>query len=186
MTIAFIDANIFPHVWLTDVLLTMADFAIFEPVFSEKVLQEAHKALIDDLHRDEKYVSRYLNSIRFAKPYYLVADSQSLPAKIHIPDPDDEHVVASAYAASANVILTFNLKDFPNDELSRIGLAAQHPDEFLTQLACSRTSATLQAMHQLVQAKQHPPRTMSEELHHLAQTGLPHFATTIGLMLPAI
>lgn len=41
----FIDANIFVTTWTLDVLLTLADREFVEPVWSEKVLNEAGKAI---------------------------------------------------------------------------------------------------------------------------------------------
>jgi hypothetical protein len=39
--------------------------------------------------------------------------------------------LAAAIHARADLILTFNMQDFPNDALSPFGIRAQHPDEFL-------------------------------------------------------
>ena len=44
--VAFLDANIFPHSWATDVLMTFADRRMFDPVFSEAVLAEARRAMV--------------------------------------------------------------------------------------------------------------------------------------------
>ena len=41
---AFIDANVFVHVWTLDVLLSAADTGMFEPRWSEGVVHEAERA----------------------------------------------------------------------------------------------------------------------------------------------
>ena len=41
------------------------------------------------------------------------------------------YCLAAAIHARADLILTFNMQDFPNDALSPFGIRAQHPDEFL-------------------------------------------------------
>ncbi len=64
MVIAFLDANIFPHTWLTDVLLTFAEFHMFDPEFSNEVLEEARCALTQDMGRDPHWVDRYLAVMR--------------------------------------------------------------------------------------------------------------------------
>jgi hypothetical protein len=46
---------------------------------------------------------------------------------------DDAHVVAAAVVGQADVIVTSNVRDFPERILERYGLAAQSPDDFLVQ-----------------------------------------------------
>jgi hypothetical protein len=64
VVIAFLDANIFPHTWLTDVLLTFAESHMFDPEFSSEVLEEARCALTQDMGRDPHWVDRYLAVMR--------------------------------------------------------------------------------------------------------------------------
>ena len=182
-TIAFLDANIFPHVALTDVLLTFADFHLYDPIFSVGVLQEARRALIDDLGKDPAAVDRYVNAIRSIQPYYLVSSDPPLRADISLPDPDDRHVLAAAYNGQADVIVTFNLKDFPSGQLGKLSLTACHPDQFLTDVTNAHPTRAAQAMNQLVESKRRPVRTMDEELTHLTRTGIPRFADAIHSIL---
>lgn len=46
-------------------------------------------------------------------------------------DPKDRHVLAAAVRASAEVIVTFNLRDFPDSAVKPYDVAAVHPDDFL-------------------------------------------------------
>ena len=45
--------------------------------------------------------------------------------------PKARHVLAAAVRANAEVIVTFNLADFPEQALKAYDIAAIHPDEFL-------------------------------------------------------
>lgn len=51
-----------------------------------------------------------------------------------MPDPDDRHVLAAAIRCRADVIVTYNLKDFPEGVLLKQDIQAQHPDEFISHL----------------------------------------------------
>ena len=45
--------------------------------------------------------------------------------------PKDRHVLAAAVRSGAQTIVTFNLKDFPEEALGPWDILAQSPDEFL-------------------------------------------------------
>lgn len=103
----------------------------------------------------------------------LVDGYESLIAGLTLPDPDDRHVLAAAIHARADVIVTYNLSDFPADVLKPYGLEAQHPDEFthhLTDLAPE--SVTLSAQRCRTRLK-NPPKTTEEYLGILAEQRLP-------------
>jgi len=64
-------------------------------------------------------------------PDCLVENYESLLAGLILPDPDDRHVLAAAIAGHADVIVTFNLKDFPADALVPHQIEAIHLDDFV-------------------------------------------------------
>ncbi len=61
----------------------------------------------------------------------LVTGYLPLIPSLTLPDPDDRHVLAAAIHCGAEIIVTKNLKDFPNGILDGYGVQAQHPDPFL-------------------------------------------------------
>jgi hypothetical protein len=63
----------------------------------------------------------------------LVTGYEAIIPSLALPDPDDRHVLAAAICCEADIILTFNLKDFPEGALKSHGIEAQHPDDFLAQ-----------------------------------------------------
>lgn len=65
-----------------------------------------------------------------AFPDALVTGWEPLVATVQLPDPDDRHVVAAAWAGRADVIVTDNLADFPPDALPA-PLFRQSLDDFL-------------------------------------------------------
>lgn len=62
-------------------------------------------------------------------PGALVTGFESLIPGIRLPDTDDRHVVTAAVKTRAEAIVTFNLKDFPEQALAPFGVRAIHPDD---------------------------------------------------------
>lgn len=61
----------------------------------------------------------------------LVSGFEDLIEGLHLPDPNDRHVLAAAIRGKADVIVTANLRDFPANVLGQFGIEPQHPDAFI-------------------------------------------------------
>ena len=116
----------------------------------------------------------------------LVTGYEPLIQAVTLPDPDDRHVLASAIRAGADVIVTFNLKDFPHEALRPYGMEAQHPDDFLTFQLNHAPNVVCTAAKRHRASLKNPPKDVDEylttlEAQGLAQTvsGLRQFAELI-------
>jgi hypothetical protein len=69
-----------------------------------------------------------------AVPTAMVSGYEEHIPNVILPDPHDRHVVAAGIAAKATLILTWNLRHFPENELKKFGLRKMNPDEFLSEL----------------------------------------------------
>jgi hypothetical protein len=69
-----------------------------------------------------------------AVPTAVVSGYEEHIPNVILPDPHDRHVVAAGIAAKATLILTWNLRHFPENELKKFGLRKMNPDEFLSEL----------------------------------------------------
>jgi predicted nucleic acid-binding protein len=67
-----------------------------------------------------------------ALPTAMVTGYEGHILEVTLPDPDDRHVVAAAITAKASLILTWNMRHFPESELKKFGLQRVTPDEFLS------------------------------------------------------
>ena len=81
-----------------------------------------------------------------ALPTASVSDYEVAGTDINLPDPDDVHVLAVALAAGAEVIVTANLRDFPEQVLAQYGVRAISPSEFLTDLLAEQPMLVHQAL----------------------------------------
>ena len=181
---AVLDANVFYSTWVTDPLLCLADAELYEPVWSERIMGEVREHLPSVWRRATREgVDRYLRTLSMAFPEAEVEGWEPLEEAVAgLPDPDDRHVVAAAVRSGAGVIVTSNLKDFPDACLGRFGLHAVSPDGFLSMLFDDDPDVASSAMRGLVESKRHPPRTMAEEIGRLRGLGLAGFADRLAAM----
>lgn len=103
----------------------------------------------------------------------LVTGYEELINSLTLPDPDDRHVLATAIRANADVIVTFNLKDFPEKAVFCHGIEAMHPDDFLVELLNLASDAVCAAVNQQREGLRNPPKTIDELLAALEAQGLP-------------
>jgi hypothetical protein len=117
---------------LRDLLLRLAITDLFRAHWSADIHREWISAVLrerPDIGRDKLENVRQLmdENIRDC----LVTGYEPLIPSIQLPDEHDRHVVAAAIRAGAQVIVTYNEKDFPASALKPFGIEAQHPDVFL-------------------------------------------------------
>lgn len=103
----------------------------------------------------------------------LVTGHDALIASLTLPDPDDRHVLAAAICCGADLIVTFNLKDFPTTALQPYVIEAQHPDDFLIQQLDLAANVVCAAAKLQRESLKNPPLTPDAFLASLERQGLP-------------
>lgn len=116
----------------------------------------------------------------------LVEGYDHIVPTLDLPDADDRHVLAAAIQAHAEVIVTFNLKDFPATLLEKYGLEAQHPDDFIQDLIDLNPALVLRAVAEHRRSLKKPPKTVSEYLDTLLQQQLPQTVAWLRQVEPCI
>jgi hypothetical protein len=168
---ALLDANVLYPAPLRDLLLTVED------LFRAKWTTDIHREWIDNLLENEPYRSRVaLERTRDLMDSNtrdcLVTGYEHLIASLTLPDPDDRHVLAAAIIGRCDVIVTQNLKDFPNEALASYGLEAQHPDEFLSNHLNLAPGVFCGAVQKVRRRLRNPPYSVDQYLENLIQQGL--------------
>lgn len=102
----------------------------------------------------------------------VVEGFEPLIEGLTLPDPDDRHVLACAIHSGAEAIVTFNLKDFPDDVLSQYDVKAIHPDDFLTDMLALSPGHFIQAVQRHRQSLKNPPFSPDEYLDLLMRQKL--------------
>ncbi len=91
---------------------------------------------------------------------------------IDLPDADDRHVVAAAIRCGAQVVVTYNLEDFPGDRLTRYNLEPQHPDDFVLSGIDLSPGMLVGAVEEQHAALRNPPVDLPTLLDTLRALGL--------------
>ena len=102
----------------------------------------------------------------------LVTGYEDLVTGLELPDADDCHVLAAAIHCNADIIVTFNLQDFPSPTLAVYEIEAQHPDEFIMQLINVNPSVVCRAAASQRRTLKRPSRSSEEYLETLLRQGL--------------
>ena len=162
---------------LRDLLMRLALTDLYRARWSEQIHDEWISAVLrnrPDLSRQQLERTRSLMNayVRDA----LVDGHQSLIPALELPDPDDRHVLAAAIKCGADLIITFNLDDFPDHALASYGLGACHPDPFLVDQLNLDAERVCMAMKQHRASLKKRPKTVEEYLATLEEQGLGGFS----------
>jgi len=161
----FLDASILYSIQLTDLFLRLATEGLLVPFWSDRVEAEWIRRLAEN--RPDLDSARLLRRSARMNEHFphakVVCCPEDILGSIELPDPDDRHVVAAAFMAGAEAIVTYNLKDFPESVLAPWELEALSPDAALTEIVDSeiRTHGhphrLIKAITKLRAALQNPP-----------------------------
>jgi hypothetical protein len=124
--------------------------------------------------------------MRITFPDALVNGWEQLVPTIHLPDPNDRHVVAAARAGHADVIVTDNLADFPPAALPA-SIIRQSLDDFLLDIFDLHPGQVVTAVHAIAgrTGRFGPTMTAAEIASYLSTHGTPHFGERLLAALTA-
>lgn len=179
---AVIDANVLFPVVVRDYLLWLAVYELYTPKWSEKLLEEFREVFARK-GKSLESAARQIGYINKACPDALIQNYETIIPSITLPDENDRHVVAAAVKCNANVIVTRNLFDFPNDYLKTIGLVAIDPDNFIADMVDLSPQRCREAFREMVLSKNKPPRDELEYLKIMRNNNLEETAKELSKYL---
>lgn len=181
---ALLDACVLVPITLADTLLRVAERELYRPLWSERILAEAAYA-VREVHADlpVEVVAKRFAAMRAAFEDAAVEGWEALEASLSLPDPDDRHVVAAALRGHADAIVTANLRDFPDEALAPLRMAAVDPDDFLLDQLDLAPRIVLDVLREQAAHTRSPPLTPTDLLTRLARAGAPAFADEAGRMI---
>lgn len=180
MSRVLLDANVLYSQNLRDVLVQLASDQIFEARWSAEIHAEWKRNVLanrPDLATQKLDYTQFLMD-KF-NPRALVSGFEPLIETLHLPDPNDRHVLAAAIHSGCEFLVTFNLKDFPESVLQTHTIKALSPDTFLLHLLETQTASVLKSLSQQRQRLRRPPLSSEEFLNQIRRQGLKNFASAL-------
>jgi predicted nucleic acid-binding protein len=171
---ALFDACVLYPAPLRDLLLSVALTDQFRAKWSREIEDEWIRNL--QLNRpdlDSTHLQRTVELMRQAVPDCLVENYEDLVPSLELPDENDRHVLAAAVKCQADVIVTFNLRDFPDQAVQPFEIDAQTPDIFLSHLFDLNIPSFCAAVREQRERLRHPPMTIDQLLDVFYRQGLP-------------
>lgn len=170
---ALYDACVLYPAALRDLLMWLALTELFRARWTDAIHEEWIRSVLEDrpdLTRAQLERTRDLMNANVQD--CLVTEYEDLIEALTLPDPDDRHVLAAAIRGRADVIVTFNLDDFPPDILQPLGINARHPDDFVIHLLDLAPTRVYWALKRQRATLKNPPRTAEELLDTLERQRL--------------
>lgn len=168
-----LDACVLYPAPIRDILLSLAAEGMFKAKWSKIIQDEWLRNLLKnriDLKKEQ--LNQTVEAMNLAFPDANVENFEELIPSLKLPDKDDRHVVACAIRCNADLIVTFNSKDFPTNELSKYDIEVQKPDELISNLMDINPELACKAFNKMVKRLKNPKKTNNEVLNTLENCGL--------------
>jgi len=148
-----LDANVLANYAVCDLYLRLAEKPrLFLPKWSPDILEEVYNTHVNKLDWPEELANSFQDAVREAFPEAMINDYQELiPAMTN--DEKDRHVLAAAVKDKLNLIITFNLKDFKQEDLAKWNIEAIHPQDYLLTLYSMKPGIVMMKLSKIAQRK---------------------------------
>jgi hypothetical protein len=156
-----------------DLLVRIAQARLVQAKWTDQILDEVFDNLREnrpDLAPDALDRTRKL--MICAVRDCLVTGYEPLMPGLELPDPSDRHVLAAAIRARAQVIVTNNLKDFPQARLAQWDIDLKSADEFVLDQIDLNAKVVWGCVQQIADTWRNPPGTTGDVLRSLERSGL--------------
>jgi len=188
--VVFLDANILIPEYLRSIFLELSEAGLLQANWSEGVLTETRRNLIDPegrLRLDAGRVDRMLKLMRSHFPQALVHGYERLvPQFAGRTDPKDEHVAAGAlkrskvtYGGEVVVLVTSNVTDLPQSAFAGTKIRVARPGRFLAELVKADPGVPV-VIDRMLKRFRKPKTTRVDLLNVMVNADCGEFAEALG------
>lgn len=174
----FIDACSLAGALKRNVLLTLAEVEFFRVQWSAEVLAEAESALVEiftkkGIPEPAVMAATQRQRMQDAFPEAMVSDYGAfMTIASGLPDTDDTHVLAAALKGQASTIVTDNMRDFPENVLTHLGIEVKSTDDFLANTIELDIGKAVAVIRSLRERYKNPAITADDLLLKMEAVGL--------------
>ena len=179
---AVLDTNVIYPVIIRDLLFWFAYYDLYTPKWSHHIFDEWREVMQRKGVSPEEAEKR-VSIANLAFPDALVQNYEGLIELLNLPDEKDRHVLAAAIKTNAHVIVSNNIKDFPEEVLENYGLKIKTVDDFLTDIIDLNPETAIEAFKEMVLNKKNPDWDEYEVLDNLRRNGLVDTANYLHSLL---
>ena len=163
----FLDANILVDAQIRDIFLTVAEAKLIDLRWSDKVLNETRNVLTSQMGIEPSRANYLISTIDAAFPRSNVAAGNITPLPVTLPDADDLHVLSAAVSADCDLLVTNNLRDFPEGAVGPFGLSVLNADSAIAMLVQDFSDQMPTIISRLLSELRKPPVNVQEFLDRL-------------------
>ena len=166
-----LDTNVIIPIEIRDLLFWFAHDDLYTPKWSKHIFDE-WEDVMRRKNVTENEIKKRIGWANLAFPDAMVENYEVLIEGLTLPDEKDCHVLATAIKVNADIIVTNNLKDFPEDYLSTFGLSAKNADDFLTETIDLNQKVAVDSFRKMVLNRRNPDLDEYEVFDCLRRNGL--------------
>jgi predicted nucleic acid-binding protein len=178
---ALVDACCLAGALTRNLILSLAEAGFFRLRWSDRILDETESAIREILTKRNipdaaGRAKKARASMEAAFQEAEVVDYDPfLSIGAGLPDKDDAHVLAAAAKTQAAILVTENLKDFPDETLKPLNLEARSSDTFIADTIALDPGRAVAAIRRMRERLKKPEKTAAQllldmEAHGLHQT----------------
>lgn len=168
-----LDACVLYPAPLRDILLHLAEQRLFYPKWSNQIQEEWLRNLL--INRPELEPLKLFRTVELMNQAFQEANVEGYELiidKLQLPDEEDRHVLAVAIASHSDLIVTNNIKDFHEKELSKYAIQAKTADEFISSLILVHQDKVEIAIQCQLSFLKKPPLSKEKLLENFVAVGL--------------
>lgn len=185
---ALLDACVLYSQAITDALMSLAANRLYAAKWTTRIENEWISNLESNRPELSGRLTQRRDAMRDAVPDWEVEAQtwQALEPAMRLPDPGDAHVLAAAIAGHADCIVTLNLKDFPQDDVSPFGIEVMHPDDFIVKQMDLDPVSALASFKAMRGRWRRPDATAEEFVQAMERHGLVVTAERLRQAMPLL
>ncbi|MCY3832639.1 MAG: PIN domain-containing protein [Chloroflexi bacterium] len=155
--VALLDTNVLYSAPSRDIHLQLAHDNLYEAKWTQAILCE---------------LRRLLAAMNQSFPNASISGFENYIQRLNLPDPKDHHVLAAAVVGKCDLLITRNVRHFPDEYLTSLGIRVSSPDDFLAALLLSNPEKFCKSVSSVLSRLNNPAYTSDQYLSHLRTSGL--------------